>query len=152
MPTILNARDYPGGIEPCCMFYRDAFFEEKHTPYLMDCFRHSSKTGTSLPRFYVMVDNESIVGCFSIVPMDFVSRPDLSPWFAGLFVAEGARGHNYGKQLLEHAATEARRMKIPALYLGTGHDNYYERFGWKRIGPCHDIDGSAGWVYRLETA
>ena len=149
VPTILNVRDFPGGIEPCARFYHAVWGTKENHPFFRDAFLHSSQAPTALPRFFVLALGEEIIGCYGIVTMDWVSRQDLHPWFAGLFVAEQFRGRDHGRLLLEHAAREARRMGIPRLYLTTDHEGYYERCGWQRIEDARDLKGRPARIYRL---
>ncbi len=152
--TIVNVRDFAGGVEPCARFYHGAWGtgHDDDYPYFLDAFLHSSLTPTAIPRFYVLAIEDRIIGCYGIVTMDWVSRQDLHPWFAGLFVAERFRGHDYGRLLLTHAADEARRMGLPTLYLTTDHHGYYERCGWERIEDGYDMKGRPARIYRLAVA
>ena len=60
-----------------------------------------------------------------------VTRPKLSPWLAGVFVAPEHRRRGIGAALVERVVQEARALDIPRLYLYTpGGGTLYARLGW----------------------
>ena len=98
----------------------------------------------------LLKDNETI-GCSALITNDFISRHDLYPWVACLFVEKKERGHEYGKLLLEHAEQEAKNMCFSAVYLTTDHDGYYEKYGWQRIEDGIDLfSGEPSCIYKRQ--
>src|SRR5438046_6794733 len=71
------------------------------------------------------VNCRELVGMVSLKYHDMDTRPDLDPWLGGLLVLPEWRNHGVGTMLMHRATEEARRLKVPRLYL------------WKR---------SAGWL------
>ena len=65
------------------------------------------------------------------------TRPDLTPWLAGLFVRSASRGLGVGSLLARHAVSAAAAMGVARLYLYThaAHD-FYERLGWRALEPA----------------
>ena len=62
-----------------------------------DCITHSITASAPLPQWYLLEEEEELVGCAGLITNDFISRMDLYPWFCGLFVEECHRGHVYGR-------------------------------------------------------
>jgi N-acetylglutamate synthase-like GNAT family acetyltransferase len=76
---------------------------------------HSLDSDSVLPKFYVMLDDNRIVGTYALLRNDLISRQDLYPWFACLFVEPVYRGNKIGSQLLEHAKKQANEKGFKKL-------------------------------------
>ena len=112
-----------------------------------DCIENSLTTKSPLPRWYLMVRDGLIMGSYGLIVNDFISRQDLWPWLAALYVEENERGKGFGAAMLEHGKSEAQKLGFPMLYLSTGHVGYYEKYGWKYIGNGYDVGGEATRIY-----
>ena len=51
--------------------------------FYKDCIENSISGTESLPKFYLMLDEDKIIGCYALLTNDIISRQDLMPWFAG---------------------------------------------------------------------
>jgi N-acetylglutamate synthase-like GNAT family acetyltransferase len=87
----------------------------------------------------VLLKNNEIIGCSALITNDFISRHDLYPWMACLFVEEKERGKEYGNLLMKFAEKEAKKIGFTDIYLTTDHDGYYEKYGWIRIEDGIDL-------------
>lgn len=150
MIKIVNVHDFSGGLEKAAAYFHQAWSGISQVFYL-DAIVHSSHPDQPLPRFYLLLKNDEPVGCYGLVTNDFISRHDLYPWFAALYVEEDERGHELGGLLLEHAAEEAKNAGFAALYLTTDHDGYYEKYGWNRIEDGYERDGTPAKIYTRAT-
>jgi hypothetical protein len=56
-----------------------------------DCISNSINTPNSLPRWYVMIEDGEFIGSYGLIVNDFISRQDLWPWFAALYIEKSAR-------------------------------------------------------------
>jgi GNAT superfamily N-acetyltransferase len=81
----------------------------------------------------ILLDNNNLVGFISIFPNDSDEEPNLSPWYATMFVKKEYRGKGYSKLLNDAIVQEAKKRNIKTLYLKTELVNYYEKFGAKYI-------------------
>lgn len=108
----------------------------------IDCIKNSIDTENGLPRWYLMLRGDEIIGSYGLIMNDFISRQDLWPWFAALYVEESERGNRLGGVLLDHGKKEAAKLGFNELYLCTDHVNLYEKYGWIKIGvgyhPWHE--------------
>jgi predicted N-acetyltransferase YhbS len=77
-----------------------------------------------------------------------ISRQDLYPWLAALYIDEKQRG--LGEQLQQHVIEFARRLGYPHLYLYSACKGYYERSGWQYIGDGLDYPDKPVHLYRLK--
>lgn len=151
MIEIVNVWDYDGGMEEAARYFHEAWSGIDHRFYL-DALVHSSRDGHPLPRFYLMLKDGKPVGCYGLVTNDFISRHDLYPWFAALYIDEAERGQALGSRLLEHAAIEAGKAGFATVYLTTDHDGYYEKYGWTRIEDGYERDGTPARIYSIASA
>lgn len=120
---------------------------ESNYRFYEDCMKHSSVTDEGVPSFYIAVEGSEIIGTYAILRNDLISRQDLSPWLACLYVDPKFRGQAIGSQLLDHAIVEAGRKGFDKLYLTTDHVGYYEKYGWSKIADCFDLFGNPSSVY-----
>ena len=117
----MNAKDYSGDIEEAARYIHSKWGDERNFIFYLDAMLHSSNEIKELPRSYLLLKGEEIVGCYALIVNDFISRHDLMPWFASLFVEEQERGKRLSQKMVEHAVEEARNAGFATLYLTTDH-------------------------------
>lgn len=87
-----------------------------------------------VPTTYVALEGEDLVGSATLVDNDMSTRPDLSPWVAGVYVKAELRGRGVGSALMRHVVRKAAEMGIEKLYLYTGGARvFYEKLGWRYL-------------------
>lgn len=99
-----------------------------------DCIEHCIDSPHPLPQWYVLESNGQFIGCAGLITNDFVSRMDLYPWLAALYIEESYRGNEYAQLLVQKAKDDAKKAGFSKLYLCTSHVGYYEKYGWQYIG------------------
>jgi GNAT superfamily N-acetyltransferase len=72
-----------------------------------------------MPRTFVLLRDDEPAGTASLAEQDLESRPDLSPWLAGVFVEPAARGQSLAGRLVAAVEDECRRMRIGSMSLYT---------------------------------
>ncbi len=83
--------------------------------------------------FVLLVDHEP-VGTASLAANDLDSRPDLTPWLAGVFVDPAHRGHGYVAHLIAAVEAACTRAAIRRLWLYTRTaEHVYARAGWRTV-------------------
>lgn len=145
---IISVREHPEYLE-CAIDYFSSKWGIERAIY-EDCIGHSITTKNPLPRWYLMLDGENIIGSFGLITNDFVSRQDLWPWLCALYVESSQRGRGLGGRLLAHGRREAARLGFESLYLVTDHVGYYERYGWRYIGQGYGPSGESR-IYETES-
>lgn len=88
----------------------------------------------ALPLMFVALDGDRLVGTVGLWRCDLISRQDLFPWLAALYVDESYRNRRLGTALQRHVLEHCRRAGYRDLYLYTGLNGYYEKQGWNYIG------------------
>lgn len=119
--------------------------------FYRDCMKHSCENNSELPRFYIVIQNHSIVGSYALLTNDLISRQDLTPWLACLFVIPELRGNKLGSILLQHACKEAHKKGFEYLYLCTEIEGYYEKYGWSYVEEAYIFNGEPTKVYMKST-
>src|SRR5437764_5079235 len=84
-----------------------------------------------LPLTVVALDDNGVLGSASLVAHDMETRTELTPWLAGVFVGDSYRRRGIGAALVRRVIAEAKRLKVPLLYLYTVHsEKFYAALGW----------------------
>lgn len=98
-------------------------------------------TSGGFPATYLALDpteGDALVATASLVEADMDTRPDLTPWVAGVFVRPDRRGAGVGSALMRYVVAEAARLGLPRLYLYTHSARaFYERLGWRATEQTH---------------
>lgn len=147
MAQIINVRDHKPGLEAAASYIHGKWGRPQNFDFYLDCVVHSSLSEQALPRFYLMVEGDLVIGCYALLTNDLISRQDLLPWLACLYVEKPCRGRALGGRLLEHGVSEARRLGFEKVYLTTNHDGYYEKYGWVRMEDGFNLFGERGRIY-----
>lgn len=116
-----------------------------------DCISHSITTDNPLPRWYLLLYDDEIIGSYGLITNDFISRQDLYPWLCALYIEESHRGQQLGAMLLEHGRAEAAKLGFSKLYLCTDHNGYYEKYGWKHIADGYHPWGEKSKIYEISS-
>lgn len=109
-----------------------------------------SQTPGALPITFVAVEGERLLGTVGLWRCDLISRQDLYPWMAALYVAPEARGQGLAGKLQQHVIGYARAQGYTELFLYSACRDFYERFGWQYIGEGPDYPASAVSLYRYD--
>jgi GNAT superfamily N-acetyltransferase len=88
----------------------------------------------SIPLALVAFAGGMLVGTVSLKDDDLDIRPEIKHWLGGLFVVPEWRGRGVASALMRHATEEARRLKVPRLFLWTSSaEGLYLKLGWQPV-------------------
>lgn len=115
-------------------------------------FEESINAKDGVPNWYVILNEESIIGGVGVIENDFHTRKDLSPNICALYVEEEFRNKGLAGKLLNRVLTDLKENKYKKAYLITDHTSFYERYGWKYLYNviCDDKSSARMYVYDLE--
>ena len=123
---IISLRQSTEYLQSAIAYFQDKWATEESKMVYDDCLRSCLNAENPLPQWYLLLDNETIVGSAGLVTNDFNSRMDLYPWLAALYIEESYRGRNLG------------------------NIGYYEKFGFRYIGNCYHPWGETTRIYQIE--
>jgi len=84
---------------------------------------------------FVLFEDDQPAGTAGLVRTDLETRPDLTPWLAGLFVEPRFRGRGYATALVRRVEAFAQAASVPVLWLYTlSAEPLYSRLSWQRVG------------------
>jgi GNAT superfamily N-acetyltransferase len=87
-----------------------------------------------VPSVVVACEGNTLLGAAMLVAHDMDTRPQWSPWLAGVVVAPESRRLGIRAVLVERVSAEARNLGFPRLYLYTfSTEEYYTRLGWRFV-------------------
>ena len=86
-------------------------------------------------QWYVVLDDNKIIGGCGVIKNDFHDRKDLFPNVCAVYVEEEYRRQGICKEMLDYCCKDLNKKGYPTLYLVTDHTNLYERYGWQFY--CH---------------
>ncbi|MGB9098966.1 GNAT family N-acetyltransferase [Erwinia sp.] len=141
---LAEAKDH---IETVTDWLWQAFGSENSRPFFASIMA-SSLSGADLPLTWVAVDDDRAVGTVGLWRCDLISRQDLFPWLASLYVDESYRGRGLSEQLQQRVMAESRLRGFKHLYLYSACADYYERFGWHFIGDALDYPDKSVRLYQ----
>lgn len=109
-------------------------------------------TKESTPHWYLLEDDNKIVGCAGLIDNDFISRTDLSPWLCSLYIDSEYRGKDLGSILIAKVKEDAKKQYVKTVYLSTGLYGYYEEYGFDYFGEGFFDDGEPSKIYEADLA
>lgn len=146
---VISIKKLPEYKDKAIKYFQSKWASPKSMKLYDDCITNCITTTCPLPQWYLLMDNDKIIGCAGLITNDFISRMDLYPWVCALYIEEEYRGNSYGSILLEQAKIDAKKGGFTHLYLCTGHIGYYEKYGFEYIGIGYHPWGESSRIYAV---
>ena len=105
------------------------------------------KQSTSVPQWYVMLEQDAIIAGAGIIENDFHPQKQITPNLCALFVEAAWRKQGVASLLLQKIRHDCAQLKIPELFLLTEHTEFYERCGWTQLTVILDNENRPMRVY-----
>ena len=150
MSKIINIREHPEWLDRAASYFSSRWGVDRQL--YADSMTDSLSTTNPVPRWYIMLQGDEIIGAYGLIENDFMVRQDLCPWLCALYVEPDRRGQSLGTQLLEHSRIEAAKLGFKKLYLNTDHVGYYEKYDWRYLGDFAHMNGDDTRVYEADAA
>ena len=148
MSIIINLRQHPEWCERAVDYFSSRWNIDRQLYF--DSINDSLKTQKPIPRWFLMLREDEIIGGFGLIENDFMVRTDMSPWLCALYIEPHERGQNFGARLLDHGTYEAEILGFSKVYLNTDHLGYFEKYNWQYIGDFAHQSGVDTRVYEFE--
>ncbi|MEK5440941.1 GNAT family N-acetyltransferase [Fredinandcohnia sp. FSL W7-1320] len=146
---IISIKENPEHMKSAITYIQSKWASEQSLKVYEDCIEHCISNTNPLPQWYLLMDEEKIIGCAGLITNDFISRMDLYPWVCAIYIEEEYRGKNYGSLLLERAKNDAKAGGFSNLYLCTDHIGLYEKYGFNHIGTGYHPWGTSSRIYAV---
>src|SRR5690554_3596950 len=146
---LISVRENPEYKDLAIQYFQRIWASESSNKVYEDCITHCIDVEAPLPQWYLLMDDERIVGCAGLITNDFISRMDLYPWVCALYIEKDYRGNGYGALLLEKAKEDAKQGGFSNLYLCSDHVGYYEKYGFSRIGTGYHPWGESSGIFKI---
>ena len=96
----------------------------------------------AVPSVVVAIEDAQLLGGALLVDSDLASRPELTPWLAGVYVKVEHRGRGIASQLVTRIVDEAAALGIAELFLYTDKaQSLYASLGWQVVEDMVDDRG-----------
>ena len=147
--SIIAIREHPDYLDRAVDYFASKWSVSSNI--YQDCISNSLTTESPLPRWYLMIRDNNIIGSYGLIVNDFISRQDLWPWICAVYIEGNERGKALGSRLLEHGRREASTLGFPIVYLSTDHVGFYEKYGWRYFGDGYSVSGERTRIYEAES-
>ncbi|MGG5318803.1 GNAT family N-acetyltransferase [Enterococcus sp. AZ072] len=148
---LLNLRESPEIKNELTNYLQAKWGTKESNPVYLNCLAHAVSPELALPMWYALIDGERIIGCAGLIPNDFISRMDLTPWLCALFIDEAHRGKQLSRWLIEQIKQDTRKLGYQKLYLCTDHIGLYEKMGFDYIGDGFHPWGEQSRIYQINS-
>lgn len=145
--NVVSVREHPEYKQAAIRFFQDKCAAPQSEMVYENCIRHALLTEAPLPQWYLLEDEDDIIGCAGLVPNDFISRMDLWPWICALYIDPAHQANEHTAMLLDRAKQDARAAGFRRVYLRTDRLGFYEQFGFTHIGTGYHPWGESSMIY-----
>ncbi|CEN23683.1 GNAT family N-acetyltransferase [Paraclostridium sordellii] len=150
--NIISIKKQPEYASIAIKYFQEKWASKDSLKVYEDCINNCITSNSPLPQWYLLLNNDEIVGCAGLITNDFISRMDLYPWVCALYIEEKYRGNSYGSILLSEAKKDALNAGFKRLYLCTDHIGYYEHYDFNYIGTGYHPWGDESRIYEADLA
>lgn len=147
---VISVKENPEYISEAITYFQLKWASETTMMLYENSIKHATDLANPFPQWYLLLNEEEVIGCAGLIPNDFISRMDLYPWLCALYIEEKYRGNAYGTLLIEKAKVDAKAHGFNHLYLCTDHLGYYEKYDFTYVGNGHHPWGEHSRIYKLK--
>ena len=144
---MVSVRERPELAPDVIAFFQKHWATPASAKVYEDCIQSCLTAASPLPDWVMLMDGAEIVAGAGLIPNDFISRMDLTPWLCALIVEPEWRGHALGARLIRRLRSDAARMGFDRLYLCTDHVGYYEKYGFEYLADGWHPWGESSRIY-----
>lgn len=140
---IQNLLLYPQHIEMVANWIYQEFGKgnpDRTLEYVINRFKNRNLNKIPLS-LIALIDNKC-VGVVSIFDNDLETRPELTPWLAGLYVNPNCRCKGVADKLITGVLEICKNINYNTVFLRTEHtSDYYKKHGWTFVEYTTDENG-----------
>ena len=151
-PRVFALDERPDLIKETAEALYDEFARESESAAFFERMVESSaKAKTALPKTFILTVKGRFAGTCGLWRSDLMTRQDLCPWLALLYVKPEYRKRHFGALLQKAVVEYAEKLGYEKVYLYTDLKKYYDKTGWKPFGKDLECDGTEKSLYEVET-
>ena len=117
MLQIVSVKQSPVGTQEALDYIHRVWNGNNQASNFFDMITKVSLGDEEMGNFYVLLQDNEVIGCCGLVTHDVVTSRNFYPWVTSLYIDEAYRGRNYGQLLLNHVGHQAQLMGYQKLYL-----------------------------------
>ena len=120
----------------------------KAGPYLAE--RMKENAFKDWERVVVAVEDETIVGYCTFSERDELPEEyEYSPFIGFVFVDERYRGKRISEKMIRQILSYAKSIGYRTVYIMSGEQGLYEKYGFEKIGDFHTIFGTTDQLFYI---
>lgn len=127
--TIICLKNEPERLQQAASWFHEKWGIPLET--YLESMKDSLQENAVIPRWYMTMDGDNIIGGLGVIENDFHDRKDLTPNVCAVYTEEPFRKQGIAGKLLNHVCADMKKEGIGTLYLVTDHTGFYERYGWE---------------------
>ena len=134
---------------------------ERLIAYAESCFGKAGpalanmmRKGEFLPweRVFILLDGGEVAGYCTFMEKDELAEGyDYAPFIGFVFVDENHRGQRLSQFMIRCVLAYAREHTFPRVYLMSGEQGLYEKYGFQKIGEFPTIYGTVDQLFYTNT-
>ena len=97
----------------------------------LESIQECQEKQTEIPQWYIMLNENEIIGGLGVIENDFHKRKDLSPNICAFYVEKDYRYKGIARKMLDFVRKDLHNLGCQELYLITEHTDFYEKCGWE---------------------
>ncbi len=98
-------------------------------------------------RACIAIEDNNIIGYCVFVEVDSCPKSKYYPWVGYVFVDGNHRGKRVSEKMINHLGAYAKGLGFDNIYIQTGFEDLYERFGFTHIDNLQNEAGSLEKVF-----
>ncbi len=116
--------------------------------YLANLMRQNAFHGNE--RVFAAIEDGNIAGFCTFTEKDALPEEyGLSPFIGFVFVDERYRGNRISEKLIKSVITYAEGLGVTRIFLTSGEQGLYEKYGFEKIGDCTTIFGDNESIFAI---
>ncbi len=101
-------------------------------------------------RVVAAIENENIIGYCTLSERDELSEEyEYSPFIGFVFVDERHRGKRISEKMIHRILSYAKSIGFRTVYIMSGEQGLYEKYGFEKIGDFHTIYGTKDQLFHI---
>lgn len=102
-------------------------------------------------RVFILREDTEIIGFCTLTEKDELPPAyDFTPFIGSVFVDAAKRGQRLSERLIRAAVSYARALCFPAVYVMSGEQGLYEKYGFTALGMYPTVFGNEEQLFVFE--